>query len=229
METFVYQELIDFCLTNKKNAQNIVLGVMNILKMLTCFPDADQIDLPLLLKDNVDAKTRSVVQQAGPLDSNTWTKHSAKLFFVPFFTVHYGIFCLVHGVFVVVLLGSGNSFVEFGGQNGLDLSADLLFAAVALGASHLVSFFINYLGCGENRRTILPVLMVRPYGRIIVLHLAIVLGAFATIALGSPIFLLVIMIVGKTIIDLNLHLREHQLKSPAASCCVCRNSEQTSN
>ena len=56
----------------------------------------------------------------------------------------------------------------------------------------------------------LPDLMQAPYPRIVVLHMAIVLGAFATIALGSPLLLLVILIVGKTLLDLKLHLKEHK-------------------
>ena len=49
-----------------------------------------------------------------------------------------------------------------------------------------------------------------PYGRIVVLHLAIIFGAFATMLLGSPVFLLVILVLGKIILDLKMHFRAHQ-------------------
>lgn len=74
--------------------------------------------------------------------------------------------------------------------------------------SHLASFFVNFLGRGEYRRTVVPMLMMQPYARIIVLHFAILLGAFVAFALGSNIAVLLILIVGKTMLDLSLHLRE---------------------
>ena len=52
--------------------------------------------------------------------------------------------------------------------------------------------------------------MVAPYGRIVVLHLAIIFGAFATMALGSPVYLLAILIVGKIMLDLKFHNRAHR-------------------
>jgi hypothetical protein len=40
--------------------------------------------------------------------------------------------------------------------------------------------------------------------------MAIVFGAFAVIALGQPVVLLVILVVGKTIVDWKLHVRSHR-------------------
>lgn len=124
-------------------------------------------------------------------------------------------FCLIHGVFVVVLLSNGG-IIHGNGPNfdPSQLSFNLLVAAAVLAGSHLVSFFTNYVARGEYRRTILPVLMMQPYARIVVLHLAIIFGAFAIVALGNPVFLLVILIVGKTLLDLALHLREHREDPP---------------
>jgi hypothetical protein len=44
----------------------------------------------------------------------------------------------------------------------------------------------------------------------IALHMAIVFGAFAVVALGQPVVLLVILVVGKTIVDWKLHVRSHR-------------------
>ena len=52
-------------------------------------------------------------------------------------------------------------------------------------------------------------LMAAPYGRIVVLHIAILFGAFATMAFGNSVFLLILLIIGKIIIDAKLHLRSH--------------------
>jgi hypothetical protein len=51
--------------------------------------------------------------------------------------------------------------------------------------------------------------MMSPYARIIVLHVAILLGGFIVMALGSNVGALMILIVGKTILDLSLHLSQH--------------------
>ncbi len=204
--------------------ENVVLGVINVLKMICCSPDPDQINLPELLAkySGVNNGDKLTKQQAQAFTASPWAKHGGKLFFVPFFVVHYGLFCLVHGVFVFVLLGGGGPFNNganlHGGPEAFlrhDLSTGLVIAAAALAASHLVSFFVNYLGKGEYRRTILPVLMIQPYARIVVLHIAIILGAFTILVLGSPIFLLVLLVVGKTLLDLSLHLRQRRSSQAA--------------
>jgi hypothetical protein len=52
--------------------------------------------------------------------------------------------------------------------------------------------------------------MFAPYGRVIVLHLTILFGAFVAALLGAPIGVLIILVVLKTAFDLRLHLREHE-------------------
>jgi hypothetical protein len=176
-------------------------------------------------------------------------------FAMPFFAFHYGIFWVVHGVFVFLMpvlvgvAGFGERFEEgfgfevvppgagatwepgtlpfagpggepafpadfFGGiADGSGLGAielgPVLLGAVVLFVSHGVSFFWNYVAQGEYRRTSPVERMFAPYGRVVVLHVAIVLGAMPVLLLGSPIGLLVVLVVGKTILDLFLHLREH--------------------
>lgn len=178
-------------------AENVVIGLINVLKMLFCNASADEVG-------------------EDPMP------HAAKFFFVPFFTVHYGIFCLVHGVFVFVLLGGddgglGGPLGDWDQRFAMIRETGALWGILALTVSHLFSFVRNYLLGGESRRTTLPQLMSQPYGRIVVLHLAILFGAFATMALGSPIWLLMILIVGKTALDLNMHLREHRSASQTQS------------
>ncbi len=53
-------------------------------------------------------------------------------------------------------------------------------------------------------------LMVMPYGRIIALHLTIIFGGIATMALGEPLWVLVILVAVKTAVDLKMHLTEHK-------------------
>ena len=86
----------------------------------------------------------------------------------------------------------------------------MLYAIAALFTSHGISFGYNYFYKGERNRTNLAKLMGQPYGRIVVLHLAVLFGGFLTMALGSPVGVLLILVLLKTIIDVKLHLRERR-------------------
>lgn len=211
--------------------ENVLLGAINVIKMITCSPDPEQIELKykqrIIEKQGKvsDEEIRKAVEFSHKLEANKGKlgalHHASKLFFIPFFTFHYGFFCLIHGIFVFALLGKGE---PGGGAIGfstsiLDEGAELLERAIQVGGfwavlgllvSHLFSFAVNYLGKGEFRRTAAPILMIAPYGRIIVLHIAILLGALVVMVLGSPVFLLAILIVGKIILDLKFHNRAHK-------------------
>lgn len=152
-----------------------------------------------------------------------------------FFTIHYGLFWLVHGVFVMVLprfmgfaagtatpapmpLFPGDPGVPFvpgaaplgqasiGPFGQLDWSA-VAVAAVGLFLSHGASFVFTYVRRGEFRRTWAAAQMVAPYGRVIVLQMTILLGGFAIAFLGAPVLMLLGLVALKTALDLSLHLR----------------------
>ena len=146
-----------------------------------------------------------------------------------FFTIHYGIFWVGHGVFVLVALpliagvSSGTDGVIFnpggsatgpiGSLFGTPAGPDwglVQVGALGLALSHGASFWLNYLGRGEYRRTSPAQLMLAPYSRVVVLHLTIILGATVSIALGSPIGALVVLVTIKTLLDVAFHLREHR-------------------
>ncbi|ELZ93180.1 DUF6498-containing protein [Haloferax sulfurifontis] len=120
-----------------------------------------------------------------------------------FFAMHYGIFWVVHGVFV----WSFDAFAV-GGVGGVPLGAVFL-AAGATVLSHGGSFAVNFVGREEYRSVSPGKQMSEPYRRVIVLHLTIVLGAFLVAASGAPAAALVVMVVVKTALDAGAHLREH--------------------
>lgn len=147
----------------------------------------------------------------------------AALMLIPFFTFHYGAFCAGHGLFVLALFGGEGSgpiragdvsFGPFGVlsivQKLLSAQEGFLFALIGLVASHFVSFVVNFLGRGEYRRINAGDLMHGPYKRIVVLHVAIILGAFAVTAFGQPVFALLVLIALKTAIDAFSHLKERE-------------------
>jgi hypothetical protein len=198
--------------------ENVIIGMVNVLKMITCNPDPAEIAeawSKSASPEQLQEMQKALKAFSSNADKTKFAHYASKLFFIPFFILHYGLFCMVHGAFILVLFGP-NSF----GGSPLDVVHGLLWdvardrhlgwAVAGLAGSHLFSFFRNYLGNGEYRRTMLPMLMIQPYARVVVLHLAILLGAFAVFALGSNIGVLVILIVGKTILDLSLHLRERE-------------------
>lgn len=186
--------------------ENVVIGVVNIFKILTSAPRSDDggasgKPLPEYLRQD----------GAGVL------QHAAKLFLIPFFTFHYGMFCFVHGIFVFALLGqksgvsgSSNPFEGMREMAGSVFGSNIKWFVIAIVASHVFSFFHHYIGKGEFRKLSPAELMHAPYGRIVVLHIAIILGAFAIAAIGSSVGMFILLIIGKIIVDAKLHLRMHK-------------------
>lgn len=167
--------------------------------------------LLLFWVENVIVGVFSVLQMlmARPRDAAAWV---LKAFMIPFFIFHYGMFTTVHGVFVMSLFGdppakasqTPAAFLHAVQATGIG------GAAAALALSHAVSFILNYIGSGKYRTAELPVLMFRPYGRVMVLHVVILLGGFLVQLMGSPVPALALLVVLKTGLDLGAHLREHQ-------------------
>jgi len=162
-------------------AENVIVGAFNVLKMIF-------------------ASGGGALGQA------------SKFFLIPFFCVHYGLFTFVHGIFVVAMFGGGVSGTA-GFPNGETFwrtmqENHLGWAVLGLTVSRGISFVTNYLMNGEYRRVLPPMLMIQPYGRIVVLHLAIIGGGFLLLALKSPTLGLLLLVVLKTALDLTGHLRE---------------------
>lgn len=163
--------------------ENVVVGVFNVLKMLL----------------------------ASPAEGKSW---AAKVAMIPFFCFHYGIFTAVHGIFVIVVFGG---YLELGadfpqGNVLFQVISDyqIGWAFLALVLSHTISFVLNYIGKGEYKRANLNELMGQPYSRVVLLHVTIIIGGFLASFLSSPAFALLFLILLKTFIDIQAHLREHK-------------------
>ncbi len=131
---------------------------------------------------------------------------------IPFFCVHYGLFTFVHGVFVITLFGGGSP--SRGGFPGPEMFWQILreyhlgWAVLGLAVSRGISFATNYVRQGEFRRITPGQLMAQPYGRIIVLQVALLGGGFLMQALHSPMLGLLLLVGLKIMLDLAGHLRE---------------------
>ena len=90
---------------------------------------------------------------------------------------------------------------------------------VPLVLSHGASFALNYLAGGEWRATDVTSEMFKPYGRVVVLHIAILGGGFLLLAAGGAVWAMALFVVLKTGLDLGIHLKGHEarLKQVAAA------------
>ncbi len=175
--------------------ENGIVGVFNVLKMARA--------------DGSVPSAATFMVNGQPATTLT------KVALIPFFVMHYGIFWLVHGIFVLTL----PAFLTLGLSDGPGLDLDpggVLFAALALAVSHGLSYWWNFLRGGEYRRVSPATLMFAPYRRLIALHLTIIFGAIAVMFTGAPVAAVAILVAVKTVLDIGLHLAEHRAASTPA-------------
>lgn len=144
-----------------------------------------------------------------------------------FFCIHYGGFCAVHGMLIATMLLDENIdpmpgepwplflvfpqlLINVVRQVLMHTPPEWLVAFAALFISHGVSYVLNFLLGGEREESDLGQLMGAPYGRIVVLHITVLLGGMAVMALGQPVAMLVVLVLLKIGLDVSLHLREHR-------------------
>jgi hypothetical protein len=166
--------------------ENVVVGAFNVLKMALADPKSLAAD-------------------------------AIKLFLIPFFIVHYGMFAFVHGMIIMSFFGHAARFSPSPAAFVTALrDAGVGWGVVAIVLSHGFSFAHNYWMSGEYRNASPQALMTQPYARVVVLHVAILIGGFGAAALGSPAVALVVLVVLKTGIDLKAHLAERRKLGLAA-------------
>jgi hypothetical protein len=173
--------------------ENGVVGVFNVLKM---------------------------TKAQGPVgdDTTSWRVNGrpatdmTKAGLIPFFVMHYGIFWLVHGVFVWML-------PVFGSMESETATVDMTtgfqpltipFAVLVLAISHGLSYWFNFIKGGEYLRTSAAAQMFAPYGRLMVLHVTIIIGGMAIAFTGAPAAAVAILVGLKTVMDVGFHLAEHR-------------------
>jgi hypothetical protein len=130
------------------------------------------------------------------------------LFLGAFFTVHFGGFMVVHGMFLSAMFTPGGA--GFGPSALLGMVAGVRWELFALAASHGVSFLVYWIFGNDRRNGSLHRQMFAPYARIVVMHISILFGGFAVWFLGQPTWMLALFVALKTGVDLAAHLREHR-------------------
>ena len=178
-------------------AENLVIGIYNILKMLTVAPSK---------KD----------------------KLFHRVFAPAFFIIHFGGFAAGHGGFLLDIFDIQSAASPADGQEWpgplillqmlytvmqslfMQMPAGFIWAIAALFISHGISFTQHFIMGGERYRTSVNKLMIQPYSRVLVMHIAIIVCGFMVVKLGSPLSMLVALVLVKTGMDIMLHRREHR-------------------
>ena len=194
--------------------ESAVVGFFNVLRMAQA--EGTLVDVPRGAGSSAESESQASAR--GPGDSQTrpatffglsaesrrQLASAPKLVLIPFFLLHYGLFMAGHLVFLLALFGPPRI-----------PALDLGLTASAFFASHGFSYVTFYLLGGESRHASPASEMQRPYGRIVVMHLTILLGAFLVTRWGSPTVALVVMVGVKILIDLLTHTRLHARRSLA--------------
>ena len=151
------------------------------------------------------------------------------LFNIAFFSIHYGGFVGVHGMFLLEYLNFGEGSIKDmmthtwpGPLVFLELlknviayifsfmTFEMLLALTALLVSHGVSFVTNFIAKAEFKTANPKKLMMSPYGRIFVMHVVIIAGGVLIMKSGSAMPMLMLLVALKIAMDVYLHQRSHR-------------------
>lgn len=127
-----------------------------------------------------------------------------------FFALHYGMFTLLHGIFVLVFFGLLSESAQIGGARLWWLSA------IVVAATHYHAFRRDFVQHGEAQRANIDRLMFEPYGRIVVLHLIVLLGGYFALSTDEPRHVLIVLVALKLSVEL-LTARGHRARIEGVS------------
>ena len=127
-----------------------------------------------------------------------------RLFLTCFFAVHFGLFSFVHLIFVHLLFGPGG----FGTGPGFGMASavanDLVsggrgWALIALAIGYGIEF-VRWVN-GDRDTASVGKLMGAAYGRVVVLHVALIGGGFLVLLLDAPRLVMLLLVGLKIVID----------------------------
>ena len=180
--------------------ENVVLGVAMVIRMLRTLGDPG---------------TDPIIVNGRAVDPSPMVIFGMTVFFC----VHYGLFTLVHGVFVFVIAAGGFGAAgpaeptlgsnSLGGPDAASLASidwpGVLLVAAIGGLIQLLMAAFGPLGSKRG-----GALMMSAYPRIIVLHVTILGGAFLIANLGWPPIAALLLIGMHGLVDLVAIVRAHR-------------------
>lgn len=120
---------------------------------------------------------------------------------IPFFIVCFGVCIAVYFAFILPIFYPDNSYT---------IPYEWIYlTTLGFFISHGLSYFLNYLGKGEYKITAVDELFIRPFGRLIVMHVSMFLGGGLFFIFGSPSIGVAALVLIKTLVDLIAHGYEH--------------------
>lgn len=137
----------------------------------------------------------------------------ASIYAMVFFTFHYGLFCTAHIAIIMDIFGKDYGLKITSPADILNLLMDekikgFYWAFAGLAIAQGVQIFEAYRTKYSKAEKI-EMVMFAPYGRIIVLHVGILIGGLLAQEIGQPIWALAVLIALKTLYDLAIiKLRE---------------------
>jgi hypothetical protein len=169
-------------------AQSIIIGIFTIITLLTA------------------GMAQPAPGQGGQTaTSGGRSAPGVRLFLAGFFALHYGAF---HWAYYSIIVENGIfGPVEFG-NTGVWASCGLFFA------NHLYSF-LYHRGSAEQQAQDPMEIFLRPYNRIIPMHLTIIFGGIIVLVLEflgitTVMPVLVVFLAIKTYVDIGTHLQKHR-------------------
>lgn len=162
--------------------ETVIVGILNVPKMLSC--------------QGLEQSTQRKVGLFG------------KVFLCVFFGVHFGAFCFGHYTFLDSFFKTIPPLSSLVAE--LLSAQGLLFAMIGLILSHLISMAIYFYGKGEFKTRSPNAQMFVPYGRVVLMHIVIIIGGALVAAFGAPVLALILLVLLKIGIDIFAHAVEHQ-------------------
>ena len=168
-------------------AESGVIGFYTVLKMMKSERKS--------IHDKMDEEELKDTELEG---HNIFVKALLSFFFI----CHFGLFMLVHGVFLLAIFSDFESFgqISFSG---------VIIGLFCLMVSHGISFYENYLQNEEYKEYSLKKLMGLPYYRVFAMHIVTLTTGFVAAVFNQRIWALLLLVIFKFLFDLKAHIKEH--------------------
>jgi hypothetical protein len=131
------------------------------------------------------------------------------------FILRFGVFMAVH-LFALVSMFYGNGTADILAvpvHSVVKVLRELLWPAVAMLVSHGISYKTNFLDRAFYVDSDGKSFSGAVYGRVMIMHIVIVIGGNIVLMFGQPNFFIFLLILIKTIIDLRAHIKQNYNQS----------------
>ncbi|HEY3418890.1 MAG TPA: DUF6498-containing protein [Armatimonadota bacterium] len=162
-------------------AENLVIGLYNVAKMTAVLGWGEESSTP----------------EGSILD-------------IPFFVVHYGAFCFVHGGFLAPIISHTHEHAAglLAGQITAHPWTGPALALIMLIVGHGTAFVDHFLRNSEYQRVSTHTLLFQPSGRVVLLHVTLLFGALLIVVTGKKVAMLALLVLLKLMLDLVLFRKQ---------------------